>query len=218
MKPPAKQPGTDPANEVCTIRMELRDSKPVIWREIEVPTSITFKVLHETIQIVMDWSDYHLWEFNMGDQRFGPPMDNDWGGVPRKNAAKVRLRELLGSRKTLIDYTYDFGDNWEVRLAVSDVRQGDANQFYPRLVRGEWAAPPEDCGGIPGFYELLDALADPKHPDHADASEQFEGYDPGLVDLNVMNFALGRIANRRMAAQATAAKRKPGAAKPTNDP
>jgi hypothetical protein len=213
MKTSVAQSRTDSANEVCTIRMELLDTDPLIWREVEVPTSITLKVLHDTIQIVMDWFDYHLWEFTVGEQRFGPPMDADWVTEPRKEAVKVRLRDVLRPRKTVIDYTYDFGDNWEVRLTVSNIRQAEPNQFYPRLVRGEWAAPPEDCGGIPGFYELLETLANPKHPDYAEVSEHFEGYDPKLVDSPRMNFVLGRIANRRKAAQVSAAKRKAATAK-----
>lgn len=208
MKSFATQSTADRVNEVCTIRMELRYSNPLIWREVEVPTSITLKVLHDIIQIVMDWFDYHLWEFKIGDQRFGLSIEEDWDVTPRKLAAKVRLRDVLKPRKTIIDYTYDFGDNWAVRLTVKDLRQGEANQFYPHLAGGEWAAPPEDCGGIPGFYQLLDIFADPKQPDPDGLREHFEGYDPGLVDMIAMNFALGRIANRRRAAQVTAAKRK----------
>jgi hypothetical protein len=215
MKTPAKKPSTDSVNEVCTIRMELLDSDPLIWREVEVPTSITLKVLHDIIQIVMDWFDYHIWGFAIGDQQFGPPMDVDWGDGPHKDAAKVRLRDVLRPRKAVIGYTYDFGDSWEVRLTVTNIRQADANQHYPRLVRGEWAAPPEDCGGIPGFYELLDTLADPKRPDHDELREHFEGYDPNVVDIQIMNIALGRIANRRKAAQVTAAKKKAKTAKAT---
>ena len=208
MKRPPARTKADTVNEVCTVRMELRDSDPLIWREVEVPTPVTMKVLHEIIQIVMRWDDYHLWEFTVGELRFGPPMEEDYGAGIRKDAAKVRLRDVLRPRKTVIDYTYDFGDSWEIRLTITDVRQGETSQYYPRLVSGELAAPPEDCGGIPAFYQLLDSLADPKHPGHADASEQFDGYDPNVVDIPIMNFALGRIANRRRAAQVTAAKRK----------
>jgi hypothetical protein len=108
MKSPAAQSKADSNNEVCTIRMELLDSDPLIWREVEVPTSVTLKVLHDIIQIVMDWFDYHLWEFTVGEQRFGPPMDEDWGTEPRKVAVKVRLRDVLKPHKTVIEYTYDF--------------------------------------------------------------------------------------------------------------
>jgi hypothetical protein len=86
-------------------------------------------------------------------------------------AGKVRLRDVLKPGKTVIDYTYDFGDNWEHRLTVNDVRAGEPGVSYPRYIGGERNGPPEDCGGIPGFYEWLEAIADPTHEGHAEAKE-----------------------------------------------
>ena len=123
MMSPARQNATsDSFNEIATVRIQLRHTDPLIWRQVEVPTSITLKVLHDIIQVVMGWFDYHLWEFTIGKQRFGLPMDDDWGTEPRIEAGKVRLRDVLKPRKTVIDYTYDFGDGWEHRLTVTDVR------------------------------------------------------------------------------------------------
>jgi hypothetical protein len=87
-----------------------------------VPTSITLKVLHDIIQAVMGWFDCHLWEFTIGKQKYGLPMDEDWGSRQRFEASKVRLRDVLKRGKTVIDYTYDFGDCWEHRLTVTDIR------------------------------------------------------------------------------------------------
>ena len=77
-------------NQIATVRIELRYSDPLIWREVEVPTSITLKVLHDVIQSVMGWYDYHLWEFTIAGQTYGVSMDEDWGVEPRKLAEKVR--------------------------------------------------------------------------------------------------------------------------------
>ena len=175
----------------------MRDTDPVIWREVEVPTSITLQVLHDIIQAAMGWDDCHLWEFMIDKQRYGLPMDEDWGTAPRKPASKVRLSEVLRPRKTTIDYIYDFGDSWEHRLTVSRIRAGDADITYPRYVGGERNAPPEDCGGTPGFYDMLDALSDPQHPNHADIKEWAEDYDPDAVDETAIRTALDRIAQRR---------------------
>jgi hypothetical protein len=201
-------PATDSFSEIATVRIELRDTDPLIWREVEVPTSVTLKVLHDIIQAVMGWFDYHLWEFTIAKQRYGLPMDEDWGTAPRAEAAKVRLRDVLKPRKTTIDYRYDFGDSWEHRLIVTGIRQGEPGVAYPRYIGGEWNAPPEDCGGIPGFYETLDAIADPDHPDHDHAIEWFDEYDPKTVDELPIKVALSRIANRRNAAAARLAKKK----------
>jgi pRiA4b ORF-3-like protein len=209
MSPIRQNAASDSFNEIATVRIELRHTSPLIWRQVEVPTSITLKVLHDVIQAVMGWFDYHLWEFTIGKQRYGLSMDDDWGTELRIEAGKVRLRDLLKPRKTIIDYIYDFGDCWEHRLTVTDVRAGQHGVSYPRYIGGERNGPPEDCGGIPGFYELLEALADPKHPNHAGAKEWSDDYDPDTFDDLPIKYALGRIANRRNAARSRLAKKKP---------
>ncbi|MGO4838686.1 plasmid pRiA4b ORF-3 family protein, partial [Rhizobiaceae sp. 2RAB30] len=113
---------------------------------------------------------------------------------------------VLKPRRTTIDYLYDFGDSWEHRLIVTGVRAGDPETLYPRYIGGERNAPPEDCGGIPGFYDMLDALADSDHHNHADATEWAEGYDPDTIDKLPIKYALLRIANRRNAAKARLVK------------
>jgi hypothetical protein len=199
--------GFESYNEICAVRIELLETEPLIWREVEVPTSVTLKVLHDVIQITVGWFDCHLWRFTIGGQSYGPLMpgvrDDDAPG----DATKVRLRDVLESDTTIIDYLYDFGDSWEHRLAVTNIRQGDPDVSYPRYVRGEWAAPPEDCGGIPGFYATLDAMADLKNPQHAEVVEWLDEYDPKHIDELPMKFALGRIANRRNAARTRLAKK-----------
>ena len=196
----------DSLNEICTLRIELRGSDPLIWRRVEVPTSITLKMLHDIVQAAMGWWDCHLWEFAIAQRRFGPPMRESWDTGPRTDAAKVRLREVLTPRRTTITYVYDFGDDWEHRLILTDIRQGEADIGYPRYVGGEGNAPPEDCGGIPGFYDKLAIAADPSHPDHADVTEWLEDYDPRVIDELQVKISLGRIAKRRNAAQARSRK------------
>jgi Plasmid pRiA4b ORF-3-like protein len=196
--PGTNSPEEDLFNQICTVRIELVDTNPVIWREVEVPTSVTLKVLHDIIQITLGWFDRHLWEFTIGNQKYGSPTAGDWG-APRTNATKVRLRDVLTPPRTTIDYLYDFGDSWEHRLTVTKVRPGEPGVSYPRYVGGEWAGPPEDCGGIPGFYNVLDAMADPEHPNHAEIMEWLDGYDPKEIEEHRVNFTLGGIANRRSA-------------------
>lgn len=190
----------DSFTEIATLRIELLGADPPIWRVVEVPTSITLKVLHDIVQISMGWFDYHLWEMSIEGQSYGLPLDEGCGEAPRKNAVHLRLRDVLAPGKTRIDYTYDFGDNWEHILIVSDVRPGDPATGYPRLMDGERNCPPEDCGGIPGFYEMLQAKADPAHPDHAEINEWLDDYDPEEFDSFPIQIALGRIAARRNAA------------------
>ena len=115
----------DSFTEIATLRIDLKDSDPPIWRLVEVPTSITLKVLHDIVQVTMGWLDYHLWEFRIDGTTYGLSMDDDWGTSPRKSADRTRLRDVIMPGTTIIDYIYDFGDQWEHRLTVRDVRVGD---------------------------------------------------------------------------------------------
>ena len=171
---------------VATLRIELVDSDPLIWREIEVPITMTLKQLHAVIQAAMGWKDAHLWEFTLGRV-----------SISSSRAATLTLQDLLGPRTTRLGYTYDMGDYWEHRLILTKPRHAEAALAYPRYVAGENPAPPEDCGGILGFYAQLEALADPSHPDHDDAEEWFGDFDPNCFDDRPVMDRLDRIANRR---------------------
>jgi hypothetical protein len=149
-----------------------------------------------------------LWEFAIDQRKYDLATDEDWGSSPRLMAGKVRLRDVLKPGKNVIDYTYDFGDCWEHRLTITDVRAGQSGVSYPRYIGGERNGPPEDCGGIPGFYELLEAISDATHEGHAEAKEWADEYDPNAVDELPIKHALSRIANRRNAAKARIAKNK----------
>jgi hypothetical protein len=203
MKTPS---AVDSFAEIATARIELKDTDPLIWREVEVPTSITLTVLHDIVQATIGWMDYHLWEFVIDGRTYGLPMDEDWGTEPRKEAARVRLRDVLTLGETVIAYTYDFGDAWEHEIRIRDIRAGEPGIGYPRYVAGERNGPPEDCGGVPGFYDLLAARADPSDDNYVDAVAWLDGYNPDLLDELPIKYALGRIAARRNAARARLAK------------
>jgi hypothetical protein len=172
---------TAPSDEIATLRIDLLDTDPPIWREVEVPISMTLKQLHAVIQAAMEWENSHLWEFAVGRGRV---------------AASTPLQALLGPRKTKLLYTYDFGDSWEHQLTLIRPRAAEPGLAYPRYLAGAGAAPPEDCGGIPGFYAQLEALADPSHPDHDETKEWFGDYDPNAFDDRPIKDRLARIASR----------------------
>jgi hypothetical protein len=206
---------SDSFEEIATIRIELRRIDPLIWRQVEVPTSITIRVLQRIIQAAMGWFDYHLWEFTVGKQRYGLPMDDDWGTEPRIAAGKVRLRDVLKPRKTVIDYTYDFGDGWEHRPTVTDVRAGQRDVSYPRYIGGERntdrpriaaASQASTNCSKRSLTVLIRAMPISK--------KWASDYDPDTFDALPIKYALGRIANRRNAAKARSAKKKDAGAAP----
>ena len=152
---------------VARTRIELEDTDPLVWRRRDLPLSTTLLALHDLIQTAMRWQDYHLHEFVVGEKVYGVqhPHDEVYER-PVYQSKGIRLGTLIdrGVREFL--YVYDFGDNWQHRITIEKVRQGDPDTEYPHFVAGARRAPPEDVGGTSGFAEFLEAVTDPRHEEH----------------------------------------------------
>ena len=174
------------------LRIELLGTEPLVWRCILVPDTITLVRLHAVIQESMGWGYGHLHEFEIGGQRYGEPYD--WDDDPGLiNEARKRLRTVLGRRKTL-HYLYDFGDSWQHKITLEKRLSLNKPHRYAQCLAGENACPPEDVGGIPGYYEFLEAMADPDHEEHLACMEWWDGsFDPAHFDLHNTNIQLKQI-------------------------
>lgn len=189
-RPQQRQSST--SQSVQRVKVTLRGSKPPIWRRLEVPSTITLEKLHLVIQAAFGWENYHLWVFDAGSGRYGLP-DRE---LEIRSAAAKRLKDVAPRRGDRLSYTYDFGDNWVHDLLVEEVLTAEPEFTYPRCVTGRRAGPPEDCGGMWGYEELIDVLADPAHPEHADRLEWLgltsaAQFDPARFDLDDIRQAPG---------------------------
>ncbi len=182
--------------EVYEIKMFLADSDPPIWRRLALRSDMTLAKLPDVIQIVMGWQNCHLHQFIVGDKDptyYGVP---DMGlmadlGPQTLDDAKVRLRDIVRRRGSRFIYEYDFGDSWIHGLEVVEVKPLEKGARYPVCLAGERAGPPDDCGGVWGYDNLLQAIADPKHEDHDELLEWIGGeFDPEAFDLDEVNTAL----------------------------
>jgi hypothetical protein len=137
----------------------------------------------------MGWHDSHLHQFRQGSTYYGVP-DPEFP-PERKDERRIRVSQVLRSPKDKMIYEYDFGDGWEHEVVLEKMLQPEAGQRYPRVIAGKRACPPEDCGGVGGYYHLLEVLADPKHPEHRDLMEWCGGgIDPDFFDLKDTNEAM----------------------------
>ncbi len=165
------------------LRVTLLDVAPPVWREVLVPANLTFAQLHKVLQAAMGWQDCHLHEFDVGGQAIGPPAPQDFfaGDRPILDERKIRLGDLLESRRKM-RYWYDFGDDWWHEIVI---RRGKIDEPCElRLLGGEGACPPEDCGGPYGYADLLRALSDRKHPEHRELREWAGDFDPQRFDFD----------------------------------
>jgi hypothetical protein len=184
---------------IARIRIEIEDTDPLVWRELDVPLSTTLAMMHDIIQVVMRWWDYHLYEFEIGDRLYGVPSSDDVL-YERKvyKASGLRLATVLERGIREFFYVYDFGDNWRHRITVLDVQQGNADVEYPRFIAGARRAPPEDVGSISGFEEFLEAMADPEHEQHERMLEWCDGpFDPDDIDERRLHMIINDFAAPR---------------------
>ncbi len=176
--------------EIYQLKVTLLDTKPPIWRRLLVPAGLTLEALHDALQVAMGWTDSHLHEFRVGRKRFGVPDPEDqlMDLPPVSDERKAHLFMVLGKARAKAIYTYDFGDNWEHAIVVEKVLPPDPGAAYPMCVGGKLRCPPEDCGSIPGYYNLLEVIRDPTHEEHEEMMDWLGGqYDPEAFSIDEVN-------------------------------
>ena len=177
-----RAPSVASRSEMFQLRATLNYIEPPIWRRLLVPTSATFTVLHGVLQTTFGWTNSHLHRFSRGRAEM---RDN------------MPIGEAFTKKSDAVLYEYDFGDSWEVRLVLEAVLPaGDVKGA--ECIDGARAGPLDDSGGVPGYENLIEALADPKHPDHDDLVEWTGGnYDPEAFDCEAINRALASLRRLR---------------------
>ncbi|MBI2110385.1 plasmid pRiA4b ORF-3 family protein [Candidatus Woesearchaeota archaeon] len=227
---------------ILQLKIVVNEITPEIWRRFLVKDNINLNDLHNVIQVVMGWENYHLFEFSIGDEiitsdeeGFNPAeasfdklfkspefqkmleqsrvkggsasLDIDKVNKILKNAEKnqprnnldmtTKLRELITTGQEFT-YRYDFGDNWEHTLIVEKIKEEKDIQDSTVCLEGERACPPEDCGGVSGYYELIRIKKNKKHKLYKERIRDWLGEDFNfeLFNLTRINKELKRIARR----------------------
>jgi hypothetical protein len=175
---------------VYQLKVTLLHSRPPIWRRFQVVSAVTLQRMHRILQVVMGWTDSHMHGFRVPQpgprgarQQFLP--------IEEANEKSTRLADLLRRPKDRVIYEYDFGDGWEHEIVLEEFVARSSATRYPIVLSGRGACPPDDVGGIPGYYHFLEAIKDPKHPDHEDMVEWVgEDFDPAHFDVQAVNRAI----------------------------
>lgn len=171
------------------LKIQLVDIEPAIWRRFVVPASITLDRLHDVIQIVMGWTDSHLHEFTIGNKRYTEYPESKEDGLV---CGRYRLGDLIKQRGRTFRYLYDFGDCWEHELVLEEIRYFNPEQITElACLEGDRACPPEDVGGVPGYFEFCKALKDQNHEGHERYMEWSGGdFDSERFDSESVNWEL----------------------------
>lgn len=171
--------------------------EPLIWRRIEVPSNYNFWDLHVAIQDSMGWLDYHVHSFNIVRSIKRKAIEI---GIPHNEYEN----NILAGWETLISqyfkelgdeatYEYDFGDGWQHHLIFEGLFLQKENATYPQRTGGERACPPEDCGGIPGYYHLLEVLNNPAHKEFDDMVHWLSNHAKNYHPYNPEHFGPSEV-------------------------
>lgn len=106
----------------------------------------------------------------------------------------TKISQLIRSEKQKFTYLYDFGDSWKHEVVVEKVFEEDNSQKYPICISGERACPPEDCGGLGGYEELMEIRMDKNHPLYQERVVDWlgEDYRPDIFVMDHVNTRLHR--------------------------
>ena len=186
-------------DEIYQLKITLRGSKPSIWRRVLEERTATFLDLHLIIQSAMGWDNSHLYEFNVFGTRIAdldPDFDDDFG-MKKLDASSITIGDTFEEPGKKFTYEYDFGDGWIHQIAVEKILPRDSKLKYPICIAGKMNCPPEDCGGIWGFYNLIEIMKDKKHPEYQHYLEWLGGkYDPEYFDKEEINLELESLRSR----------------------
>ncbi len=178
-------------NKIYQIQIALKNSKPKIWRRVLIPSDLLLSDLHKITQTTMGWANSHLHQF-IKDRTFYSvkhPGDDMWGmdNVDYKKK-KTRISDLLKVEKDKMTYEYDFGDNWEHDIILEKILPIDEKTTYPICLTGKMNCPPDDCGGVWGYADMLEILKQPTHEEYENYVEWLgDDFDPIFFDIDEVN-------------------------------
>lgn len=185
----------DTAPKIYQLKVTLTGIRPPIWRTLWIPSTMGLDVLHQVLQTAMGWTDSHLHQFVSGRTFYSAVDEYDEFGMEAEDESRYTIAQLLQKEKDSILYEYDFGDDWQHRIVLEKTLPLDGATPLPKCIKGRRACPPEDCGGVWGYQNLLEVLKDPGHSEYDDMLEWVGGgLDPERFDVREINAMLAKFA------------------------
>ena len=183
-------------SNIYQVQIALKGSKPKIWRRLLVSSDTLLSAFHTIIQLAMGWTNSHLHQFIHDQNYYSVKMQDDdfWDDYDNIDYKGIKISGLLSEEGERIIYEYDFGDGWEHNITLEKILPVDNEAKYPVCIAGKMNCPPEDCGGIWGYYRMLEALKNPEDEEYEDYGEWLgDDFDPAYFDKEEINRKLAKI-------------------------
>jgi len=182
-------------NMTYQIQIALKNFTPKIWRRILINSETSLANFHKIIQTTMGWTNSHLHQFVKGKTNYvnSAGIDDFWTPLSLCNEVnyekkKTKVSDLLVCEKDRMVYEYDFGDGWGHNIILEKILPPDKNLKHPVCIAGKNNCPPEDCGGVWGYSDMLEILKDPLHEEYEEYLEWMgDDFDPKFFDKEEVN-------------------------------
>lgn len=174
-------------SKTLQFKIVLIESNPLVWRTFKLTDDYRMDRFHQVLQIVMGWNNSHLHEFRVKGREIGMPDDFYVAEFPAlEDETTIYLKDLNLQAKDTFTYLYDFGDSWEHVLYVEYISEQEL--LNPVCIEGDKACPPDDCGGVGGYADLLEVLKDKNHPEYESYKEWLpKGFKPNIFPIKAVN-------------------------------
>ena len=183
-------------NKTYQIKITLQGSKPSIWRRVVIPSDLSLPDFHKVIQTTMGWTNSHLHQFVKNRTYYSPKMEDEslWDEEDDDDLdySKYKVSDLLRKTKDKVKYEYDFGDDWVHVIVLEKIIDESMDINDVTCLAGENSCPPEDCGGLWGYYNMLEILKDTDHEEYEEYIDWLgDEFDPTYFDIEEVNEMLG---------------------------
>lgn len=157
---------------VYQLKISLDKIKPIIWRRVQLKDNISLNDLHDIIQVLFNWTD-------------------DEDEIEVIDEYEYSAYDLLSEKGDSLEYEYDFGDSWKQTIVLEKIVKNEELVQNPICNDGANCAPPEDCGGLPEYYQLVKSMKNPKSKEYKENVVWLgKKYDPKYFDLAKVNMGL----------------------------
>ena len=193
---------------IYQLQVVLLGGKQPVWRQLQVPGDASLDWLHAVLQVAIGWTNSHLHQFRVGEDCYSDTRHHfaEFADDPEiLEERKFTLQQIAPCEQDVFGYEYDFGDSWEHAITVDKILSPEAIASTTALcLNGARACPPEDCGGMWGYENLLKILKNRKHPEYRSMSEWLgrefdaEAFDVAKTNLRLRQLKWPRVTETRL--------------------
>lgn len=183
------------------VEISLDDAPVPVVRRLSVPSNLYVGHFVYVLVYAMGWDGYHLTELTQGDtlwrstkeKAMDAESDLDYEecypGIKVRNSFRATVSQLLKKVGDECSLTYDMGDSWHHTIRLVEIRRYEDKVIRftsvgVEIISGTGACPPDDCGGVSGYEEILRIIKDPEEYEY----ERFRSllgnnFDPAFFDI-----------------------------------